>query len=162
VAGTQPNSPSLTISRSAPASAPRAPRDGALDRGLHVGAAVEGLAHQLEQRVQAFGVVAPARAPAARRAAEGDQQAAALAGVRAAQGLQHAGLGQRFGRAAHRARGVQADDQWAAPGVGHCAVGLRLRAGARALGGRAGAVVVAQQLRFGKTRPPQAAQAPGA
>jgi len=96
----------------------------ALDRGLDVGATVEGLAHQLEQRLQAVLGVEGALDHFA-RAAEGDQLAAPVLGARDAQRRDRDRLGDLLRRAAHRARGrVQAEGA----GAGHrrCARRARL------------------------------------
>jgi hypothetical protein len=82
----------------------------ALQRRLHIRAAIETLAHHGQQRIEALQVGRQVALDDFIRATKGQQAAAAPGLVRRAQHLQHASLGHVLRRAAHRARRVQAHD----------------------------------------------------
>ena len=86
------------------------PFDRPFDRRLHIGAAVETLAHQFEQGAQAVGPAGQVAFQQLAGATERDQFAAAAFAVCRARRFQHRRLGNVLRRAAHRARGVQAHD----------------------------------------------------
>ena len=134
----------------------------AFQRAANVGAAAKGLAQKVAQPFYPRTVQSQFQLQHFSVTAKGKHMAGTLVGVRAAHGLQHDGLCDRFGATLHGARSVHADQH--RPGN---RLQGGLRAGARLLHLRlvlahlahAVVVLIAQQGAFGPACVPQQAQA---
>jgi hypothetical protein len=132
--------------------------DGPFDGGLHVGAAVEGLAHQRQQRVQAVRCPAQVLLQQFTRPAKGDQLAAAPASCAACSAAMTTALAMSSGApciepevSRHSMMGPRSSGSGGATSA--CACGPRVRVHAPV--GQHGLHVPAQQARFGMAGAPQ-------